>query len=137
MFHHQNRAPCRNLFNQVGNHVHVFVSAKPSVSPSEVVRILKGASSQAVRKAHPALRDGELTLLSQDQVLAFRRHDAKENLLVVINYGTGNGQVDLALGYSQQQLTPMSGFGSQAETTDPQGNLTLDLAPREVRIYRL
>lgn len=35
------------------DHVHVFVSAKPSVSPSEVVRILKGASSQAVRKAHP------------------------------------------------------------------------------------
>lgn len=91
----------------------------------------------AVRKAHSALRDGELTLLSQDQVLAFRRQDAKENLLVVINYGTGEGQVDLALGKSQQQLTPLSGFGSQAETTDQQGNLTLDLAPREVRIYRL
>lgn len=91
----------------------------------------------AVRKAHSALRDGELTLLSQDQVLAFRRHDAQENLLVVINYGTGKGQVDLALGNSQQQLTPLSGFGSQAETTDQQGNLTLDLAPREVRIYRL
>ena len=54
-----------------------------------------------------------------------------------INPELVKGLVDLALGNSQQQLTPLSGFGSQAETTDPQGNLTLDLAPREVRIYRL
>lgn len=50
---------------------------------------------------------------------------------MVINYGTGKGQVDLALGNSQQQLTPLSGFGSRTETTDQQGNLNLDLAPRE------
>lgn len=37
------------------DHVHVFVSAKPSASPSDVVRILKGASSRAVRKEHPDL----------------------------------------------------------------------------------
>lgn len=34
-------------------HVHAFVSAKPSVSPADAVRILKGASSRAVRKQHP------------------------------------------------------------------------------------
>lgn len=33
------------------DHVHVFVSARPAVSPAHVARLLKGASSRAVRRA--------------------------------------------------------------------------------------
>lgn len=49
------------------DHVHVFVSAKPSVSPSDVAKTLKGASSRAVRDAHPdvAKRAGPKGLWSQ------------------------------------------------------------------------
>ena len=49
------------------DHVHVFVSAKPSVSPSDIAKTLKGASSRAVRDAHPdvAKRAGLKGLWSQ------------------------------------------------------------------------
>ena len=49
------------------DHVHVFVSAKPSVSPADIARILKGASSRAVRKHHPdvASKCGERGLWAQ------------------------------------------------------------------------
>lgn len=35
------------------DHIHVFVSARPAVSPADVARLLKGASSRAVRHSHP------------------------------------------------------------------------------------
>jgi len=49
------------------DHVHVFASAKPSVSPADIARILKGASSRAVRKEHPdlAAKCGERGLWAQ------------------------------------------------------------------------
>lgn len=49
------------------DHVHSFVSAKPSVSPADIARILKGSSSRAVRKHHPdvASRCGERGLWAQ------------------------------------------------------------------------
>lgn len=49
------------------DHVHAFVSAKPSVSPADAVRVLKGASSRAVRKQHPDIAStcGERALWAQ------------------------------------------------------------------------
>ncbi|MFG6083717.1 IS200/IS605 family transposase, partial [Paracoccus litorisediminis] len=49
------------------DHVHVFVSARPSVSPADIARTLKGASSRAVRKDHPAItaKCGERGLWAQ------------------------------------------------------------------------
>lgn len=49
------------------DHVHVFVSARPAVSPADVARLLKGASSRAVRRAHPkvAARSGPRGLWAQ------------------------------------------------------------------------
>lgn len=49
------------------DHVHVFVSARPAVSPAHVARLLKGASSRAVRRAHPqtAARCGPRGLWAQ------------------------------------------------------------------------
>lgn len=35
------------------DHAHVFVSAPPAVSPADIARVLKGASSRAIRAAHP------------------------------------------------------------------------------------
>ena len=49
------------------DHVHVFVSAVPAVSPADIARTLKGATSRAVRAAHPdvAKRAGPRGLWSQ------------------------------------------------------------------------
>jgi putative transposase len=38
-----------------GDHVHVFVSAPPSVAPSEIARRLKGASAWRMRRMFPWL----------------------------------------------------------------------------------
>lgn len=37
------------------DHVHLFVSAPPSISPSQIVKKLKGASSNVLRKEFPQL----------------------------------------------------------------------------------
>lgn len=54
------------------DHVHAFVSARPSISPADVARILKGASSRAVRKEHPAIasRCGERGLWAKSYHVA-------------------------------------------------------------------
>ena len=64
----------------------------------------------ATRKAHPALRFGDLTLLSTDRILAYRRHTAEESVLVAINYESQPASVDLTLADASVQLTPLSGF---------------------------
>lgn len=38
-----------------GDHIHIFVSAPPAVSPSEIARRLKGASSRRMREIFPWL----------------------------------------------------------------------------------
>jgi putative transposase len=38
------------------DHVHLFVSAPPRYSPAELVNILKGISSQQLKKQEPEIR---------------------------------------------------------------------------------
>jgi alpha-amylase len=128
-----------------------FSTATPFRAPAENVAQYNAAAQQAspdslwnfyrqliaTRKAHSALRTGDLTVLSSDRVLAYQRHDAKETILVAINYDSAPSQVSLAVAKQPVSLTPLAGFGSHRETTDAQGNITLQLAPREVRLYQL
>ncbi|WP_135257508.1 IS200/IS605 family transposase [Thermus caldilimi] len=41
------------------DHVHIFVSAPPKWSPSDVAKILKGVSARRILKEFPKLRRGE------------------------------------------------------------------------------
>jgi putative transposase len=40
----------------MGDHVHVFVSAPSNLSPHEIVKKLKGATSNILRKKYPELK---------------------------------------------------------------------------------
>ena len=91
----------------------------------------------AARKAHPALRVGDLTLLGTDRILAYRRQTPEESVLVAINYESQPASVDLTVADGSVQLTPLSGFGSQPERSDAQGHLKLQLAANEIRLYRI
>lgn len=50
-----NRGYSLELAGVDGDHVHVFVSAPPTVPPSEIARRLKGASSRRMRQIFPWL----------------------------------------------------------------------------------
>ena len=128
-----------------------FSPAAPFRAPAANLREYNAADQQAApdslwhfyqrmiatRKAHPALRLGDLTLLSANQVLAYRRQSAEETVLVAINYDNHPATVTLAAAKSSATLTPLGGFGSKAEKTDPQGQIELQLAPNEIRLYRV
>ena len=39
------------------DHVHLFLSAKPRYSPSEIMRLIKGGSSRVIRQEFPELQE--------------------------------------------------------------------------------
>lgn len=43
--------------NIQADHVHLLLSAKPSYSPAEIMRWLKGGSSRKIRQEHPKLEE--------------------------------------------------------------------------------
>ena len=128
-----------------------FSTVAPFRAPAENLREYNAADQQATpdslwhfyqrmiaaRKAHPALRLGDLTLLSSSQILAYRRQSTEETVLVAINYDNHPATVTLAAATRSATLIPINGFGTKTEKTDPQGQLELQMAPNEVRLYRV
>ena len=65
----------------------------------------------ALRKAHPALRGGELTWLrnaDESRVVTFLRRDRTEEIVVAINFSTQpfNGNVESPAGAAFADITP-------------------------------
>ncbi|MDO6686486.1 MULTISPECIES: alpha-amylase family glycosyl hydrolase [unclassified Agarivorans] len=89
-----------------------------------------------LRKATPALRNGNLTLLNQGEVLAFTRTTAGSNVLVVFNYSESPQTPSIALEQQSAVLTPLAGFGSSNISSTSAGQVNLSLAPQEIRIYQ-
>ncbi len=89
------------------------------------------------RKQHPALRQGDLTLLQSNELLAFTRRYQGEQLLVVMNYDSQPHSTTLQLPGKQQHLIPLPGFGATESQSAVQGKLGLTLAPHEIRLYRI
>ncbi|MFC4291134.1 alpha-amylase family glycosyl hydrolase [Sphingorhabdus arenilitoris] len=95
-----------------------------------------------IRKAHTALRRGELTVLADNKnmagAFAFRRDGEDGSILVIINSADHPsllttmpaGLVPFA------ELTPVFGPTGPAVTAGD-GSLTMELAPREIRILKL
>lgn len=82
------------------------------------------------------LRLGDLTLLSSNQVLAYRRQSAEETVLVAINYDNHPATVTLAAAKSSSTLTPLGGW-HQSRENGSWGQIELQLAPNEIRLYRV
>ncbi len=90
----------------------------------------------SLRKAHPALRYGDVQVLSHQHALAFVRHAEKETVLVVLNYDTASTSLTLPTGKPNSHWRPLSGTHT-AQQADQQGNLTLQPAGLSVTLYQL
>ena len=92
----------------------------------------------ALRKAHPALRRGDYTMLTQpaDPVLAFARRDAASGdaVLVLANREDRALAVDLALPAGWPARPLRERLGRSDEQAPAEGRLKLELAPKSVRI---
>jgi glycosidase len=93
----------------------------------------------ALRKGHPALRDGEVHWLhnsDESRVLTFARRSAGENLLVAINLSTGPfaGLVAVADG-QYEEITPRTA-ASQAAADQTAPLPSLSLGAWQLRVYR-
>jgi glycosidase len=89
-----------------------------------------------LRKATPALREGDIEVLHEGEVLAYRRSLADSNVLVVLNYSDSAQTPVIPLGQASTLLSPLANFGSNAVSTTSSGQLNLSLAAQEIRIYQ-
>lgn len=89
-----------------------------------------------LRKTSPALREGSIEVLHQGEVLAYSRSVGDEHVLVVLNCSNSAQSPSIALGMASAQLNPLANFGATAVTSDSNGELNLNLAAQEIRIYQ-
>jgi glycosidase len=89
-----------------------------------------------LRKATPALREGDIEVLHEGEVLAYCRSLADSNVLVVLNYSDSAQTPVIPLGQASTLLSPLANFGSNAVSTTSSGQLNLSLAAQEIRIYQ-
>lgn len=91
-----------------------------------------------LRKNTPALRYGDLEILHQGEVLAYRRHYQGKNALVVMNYSASAQTVSVPLGAAAASTTliPLANFGSVNAISTSSGNLGLLLDAGEILIYQ-
>ncbi len=89
-----------------------------------------------LRKATQALRSGDLTVLHEGEVLAYRRSISASNVLVVLNYSDSAQDASIPLEVSSAVLSPLAGFGSGNVSRTSDGSLALQLAANEIRIYQ-
>jgi len=85
----------------------------------------------ALRKAHPALRLGDLQLLAEGPVLAYLRQSGEERILVVLNYSHQAQSLSLPLKSEAPQRLLGQGSLSAGQT------LQLSLPAQGLAIYRL
>jgi glycosidase len=93
----------------------------------------------AIRKAHPALRRGTLTLLADNPnlpgVFAFRRDLGNETIFIIFNTAEYRSLLAAMPTGLASEATLMSLLGNSEPTkVGRDGLLTLALAPREIRI---
>jgi cyclomaltodextrinase len=91
----------------------------------------------AMRKAHPALRDGEVQWLhnsDESRVLTYARRDADETLVVVINLSSTPFVGSVAgVGGQYEDITPGDGASAVADTA---ALPSLNLGAWQHRVYR-
>lgn len=85
----------------------------------------------ALRKAHPALRLGDLQLLAEGPVLAYLRQSGEERILVVLNYSHQAQSLSLPLKSEAPQRLLGQGSLSTGQA------LQLTLPAQGLAIYRL
>lgn len=86
----------------------------------------------SLRRQHNALRDGNFTpLRSLNQMIAFKRTNPQEELLVVLNRGELRNNITLQIDGEWRQIYPRGGSIQAREDVVQVENL----APGEVRIY--
>ncbi|WP_026957375.1 alpha-amylase family glycosyl hydrolase [Aliagarivorans taiwanensis] len=91
-----------------------------------------------LRKQSPALRYGELQLLSHSgNSLAFLRVHEQQQVLVVLNYGSSAQSLSLELGQANTALLALSGFGQDGLSTNASGILSINQPAYGVGIYQL
>ncbi|TAA48344.1 alpha-amylase family glycosyl hydrolase [Corallincola spongiicola] len=88
-----------------------------------------------LRKDTPALRYGSISVLKDDEVLAYTREHQGNSVLVILNLSTADVNVNLDLGGQETELTPLAGFGESPLTTSEYGELTTNLQPNSIGIY--
>ncbi|WP_221075045.1 alpha-amylase family glycosyl hydrolase [Agarivorans aestuarii] len=89
-----------------------------------------------LRKNTPALREGDIEVLLDGEVLAYSRSLADSNVLVVLNYSDSAQTPVIPVGQASTLLSPLANFGSNAVSTTSSGQLNLSLAAQEIRIYQ-
>ncbi|MGL4206498.1 MAG: alpha-amylase family glycosyl hydrolase [Aeromonadaceae bacterium] len=126
-----------------------FSSAPPFRAPASNQAQYNAASQQAspdslwhfyqhwiaLRKAHPALRQGDLQLLSSDKVLAFTRSTQNERLLVVINYSPEPQEIALPL-KGKPHAQAIEGQGKPL-TCSTKTHCKLAIQGSAIQLYRL
>ncbi|MFC3914753.1 alpha-amylase family glycosyl hydrolase [Pseudaeromonas sharmana] len=90
----------------------------------------------ALRKSNPALRYGDLTLLTQDSTLSFLRQTKQQTVLVAINYASQPHAVTLPTGMANSQWQPLFGNPASLQASGS-GDLSLQVPAGTTQIWRL
>ena len=120
------RAPAENLAR--------YNAADQQASPDSLWHFYQQLI--ALRKSNPALRYGDLTLLTQDSTLSFLRQTKQQTVLVAINYASQPHAVTLPTGMANSQWQPLFGNPASLQASGS-GDLSLQVPAGTTQIWRL